>query len=291
VINVPNQFVTPVAPPGTKDINDSRTNYGFFLETQWQPLEGWNLIGNVRWDHYSDFDEPLTWRIGSSYEIPSLQTVVHANYATSYAPPTPQDVATVFGGVPNLEAETSAGWEAGITQPFFDGKIEIFGTYFHNDVQDLIEFRSAGGGRFIPFNIGEATLEGVETGMKVRWIPEVELMMNYTYVTAEDEDAGTRLVRRPRHRFNGQLSVFPIETVSVSMNWTWAVGREDNNPATFVRQDAEDYLLMRLAAAWQVSEHVKVFGRIENLTNDQYQEVLGFPALDQAAYGGVEVSF
>jgi vitamin B12 transporter len=291
VINLPNQFNTPTTPAGTRDINDTRTNVGLFLETQWQPLEGWNLIGNVRWDHYSDFDEPLTWRIGTSYEVPTVGTIVHANYATAYAPPTPQDVATVFGGVANLSAETSAGWEAGITQPLWDGKIEIFGTYFHNDVQDLIEFRTGPGGGFIPFNIGKATLEGVETGIKVAWIPEVELQLNYTYLTAEDEDAATRLIRRPRHLFNGQLTVFPVEQVTISLDWTWAVGREDNNPATFTRQDNEDYLLMRVAAAWQICDNVKVFGRIENLTNDQYQEVLGFPALDQAAYGGVEVMF
>jgi outer membrane cobalamin receptor len=40
-----------------------------------------------------------------------------------------------------------------------------------------------------------------------------------------------------------------------------------------------------------VQKHLKIFGRVENLTNSQYTETLGFPTLDTQLYGGVEVSF
>ena len=37
--------------------------------------------------------------------------------------------------------------------------------------------------------------------------------------------------------------------------------------------------------------HFTVFGRVNNLTNEQYAEVFGFPALGRAAYGGIRISF
>ncbi|NJL19464.1 MAG: TonB-dependent receptor [Bdellovibrionaceae bacterium] len=158
VIDVPNEFAFPAVPAGTTDIEDTRTQAGVFGEMLWEPLPGWHLVGNLRYDHYSDFDDPITWRVGSSYRVEQTGTVIHANYGTAFAPPAPQDVATAFGGLSGLEAERSRGYEAGITQPFAEGRIEAFATWFHQDVRDLIEFRPVGF-EFIPFNIGEATLE------------------------------------------------------------------------------------------------------------------------------------
>jgi vitamin B12 transporter len=40
-----------------------------------------------------------------------------------------------------------------------------------------------------------------------------------------------------------------------------------------------------------VHEHVQVFGRVENLTGEEYAEVFGFPALDTGLYAGVKVSY
>jgi outer membrane receptor protein involved in Fe transport len=36
---------------------------------------------------------------------------------------------------------------------------------------------------------------------------------------------------------------------------------------------------------------MSIFGRIDNLTNEHYAEVFGFPNLGRAAYGGLKVKF
>ena len=43
---------------------------------------------------------------------------------------------------------------------------------------------------------------------------------------------------------------------------------------------------MNIAAEYEVNQHVSIFGRIDNLANEHYSEVFGFPSLDRAAYGG-----
>lgn len=55
--------------------------------------------------------------------------------------------------------------------------------------------------------------------------------------------------------------------------------------------DIENYSFVNIAAECGVNPHLSLFGRIDNLTNEQYSEVFGFPALGRAAYGGVKVRF
>jgi vitamin B12 transporter len=55
--------------------------------------------------------------------------------------------------------------------------------------------------------------------------------------------------------------------------------------------DIEDYAFVNFAAEYAFNAHFTVFGRVNNLTNEQYAEVFGFPALGRAAYGGIRISF
>jgi outer membrane cobalamin receptor len=55
--------------------------------------------------------------------------------------------------------------------------------------------------------------------------------------------------------------------------------------------DIEDYTFVNIAAEYEVNPHMPIFGRIDNLTNEHYSEVFGFPALDRAARGGVTIGF
>jgi vitamin B12 transporter len=48
---------------------------------------------------------------------------------------------------------------------------------------------------------------------------------------------------------------------------------------------------VNIAAEHEVNPHVSIFDRIDNLANEHYSEVFGFPALGRAAYGGVKVRF
>ncbi len=48
---------------------------------------------------------------------------------------------------------------------------------------------------------------------------------------------------------------------------------------------------MNFAAEYEINPHVSIVGRIDNLTDEQYAEVFGFPALGRAAYGGVKFRF
>jgi vitamin B12 transporter len=55
--------------------------------------------------------------------------------------------------------------------------------------------------------------------------------------------------------------------------------------------DIEDYAFVNFAAEYAFNAHFTVFARANNLANESYEEVFGFPALGRIAYGGVKLSF
>ena len=272
------------------DIDQNFTNWALFLQTQAEVLPGLNLVGGLRYDAFSDFDEAFTWRAGVSYRIPVLRTLLHANYGTAYTPPTPQDLTPVFGGSASLvEPERSQGYEIGIEQPLFGEKLVVHATGFRNDIRDTYQYLAPS---YLPQAVGEATTQGIESGLS--WSPCKEFSVNFgwNYLDAQDETEDVRLVRRPRHSLNGGLILRPHRDVTVSLNAICLIDREDYIAAPpFDQRDVEDFLNVRLSANWRVTKNVEVFGRIENLLGDQYEEIPGFPALDTGAYAGFKVRF
>jgi len=269
------------------DVDQAETNWALFLQTQAEVLPGLNLLGGVRYDHYSDFGNETTWRAGISYRVPVTATLLHVNYGTAFAPPTPQDrEPALFGLASLLRPETSRGVEFGIEQPFASDKMSLSLTWFRNDIRNYIEFDPT---IFALQQIDKARTQGAETAF--RWTPcaRFGLDLSYTYLDADNISDSRRLVRRPRHTLTSSAWVKPVEKVHLGLSAVYSIDREDGFGAG--QSDQEDYLNVRLTASWQVCKNFEIFGRIENLLGDDYQEARGFPAYDTGAYAGVKLRF
>jgi vitamin B12 transporter len=273
---------------GMRTIQNTLSNTGGYVQSQWQPLKGLNVLSSIRYDIYSDYANALSWRQGVTYEIAPTKTVVHASGSSSYTPPSAEDLYFPGFGNPNLKPESALGWEAGVEQPFFDGKLTPSATYFHNDINNYILSLAP---NFLPENVGSVTTEGVDIDVAAKPTDELKLDLNYTYLTAENNTEDIRLVRRPRNSLNFTAIYTPIKPLTLTLGGSWVVGREDIDPVTFAQEDAPDYFTLRASATYTINKNVTVWLRGENLTNEQYQPVLGYPALGIGGYGGIKVSF
>lgn len=268
------------------DVQNNITTTAVFLQSQWDVLDNWRLDSAVRLDHNSDFGNPVTWRVGTLYRVPRLGSKIHASYGTAFSAPTPQDIAASLFGNPDVKAEKSQGYEAGIEQPFWEERVSIGATYFHNRSTNQIIFDPA---TFVLSNIGLATNEGWEITLKARPCNQVDLVFNYTNLNALDRTNAVRLVRRPMHKIDASVAYRPIPAVTLTGGLTYVADREDY--VGFNQAAIEDYFVTRLTASWDINPHVQLFGRIENLNGDQYEEVYGFPALDTGVYAGVKATY
>ncbi len=269
------------------DVDQAETNWAVFLQSQAEILPGWNLLGGLRHDEYSDFGDATTGRVGTSWRMPWTQTVLHANYGTAFAPASPQNHEMALFGDPTLSnPERSKGVEIGIEQPFADNKATVSLTYFRNSIRNLIVFDP---NLFILQQINQARTEGLEAAFNWQPCDSFGFNTQYTYLDADDLSAGTRLVRRPRHTVSGDVWVKPVPKLRLGLGALYIIDREDGFGAD--QADAEDYLRLRLTASYEVCKNLELFARVENLLGERYAEARGFPAMRTGAYAGFRLRF
>ncbi|MCE0483855.1 MAG: TonB-dependent receptor [Methylacidiphilales bacterium] len=275
-------------------LENSLFNIGGYVASQWEPVTGLNVLSSIRDDQYSDYNGAVSWRQAVSYRVPWTQTVVHASGSSTYTPPSQQDLYYVPYNNPNLKPETSLGWEAGVAQPLLKGKLTPSATYFHNDITNYIEFIfNPMDFSDKPFNVGHATTDGVELDLKAQPFDQLALDLNYTYLDAMDDSLHTRLAHRPRNSLNFTAVWTPLEPLTLSMGGSWVADRMDYDPdpAVMTTVRAPDYFVLRASATWKINRYLSLWIRGENLTDEHYQPVLGYPALGAAGYGGLKISF
>jgi len=152
-------------------------------------------------------------------------------------------------------------------------------------------------GLFETLNLGAARTQGVECELRARPIDDLELKASYTYLDAVNTSSrditqlpGARLPRRPRNEVYISASYLWVKRLRTTIAAKFVNAREELNFGG-PNFDIEDYSFVNFAAEYEISPHLTVYGRIDNLTNEHYSEVFGFPALGRAAYGGVKVQF
>ncbi len=284
-------FVSQLFGPQPTFISDETRQHGLLAQVTVTPWEELILTAGGRFDHFNQFGGVWTWRVAGSYRIAASDTVLHASAGTGFSPPSSQD--KIFGNNFDLDPERGRGWDAGVRQKFWEGRIALGATWFENRLTNLIGFS----GLFETLNLGAARTRGLEFEAVVEPFPELSFRASYTFLEAIKTSAadiaqpeGARLPRRPRHegyfsasyRWFGKLRT-TVETKVVSAREELSFGGPNF--------DIEDYAVINLAAEYPLTPDVVLYGRVENLTDEQYAEVFGFPALGRGAYAGVRVNF
>lgn len=284
-------FVSQAFGPQPTFISDETEQTSVFLQASVTPFKGLNLVAGGRYDHFNQFGDVWTYRFAGSYLIAKTDTHLHASVATGFSPPTPQD--KIFGNNFALEPEKDLGGDIGVEQRFCEGRVMVGLTYFHNDLSNVIGFN----GLFETLNLGAARTQGIEAELRVTPITDLTILATYTYLDAENTSSaditqlpGARLPRRPRNEAYISASYLWGKKLRTTIEAKFVNAREELNFGG-PNFDIEDYAFVNFAAEYEITKCVSVFARINNLTDEQYSEVFGFPALGRTAYGGVKVRF
>lgn len=284
-------FVSQAFGPEPIFLHDHTDETAEFLQASTTPLTNLNLVAGGRFDHFNQFGDVWTYRFAGSYKIAPTDTILHSSYATGFSPPTSQD--KIFGNNFNLDPEKVRGFDAGVTQNLWDERVSLGATYFHNDLSNVIGYN----GEFDLVNLGAARTQGLETELHARPIANLNLVASYTYLDAEktstadiSQPVGSRLPRRPRNEVYLSASYLWLGKLRTTAEAKWVNAREELNFGE-PNFDIEDYSFVNFAAEYAFNSRLTIFARIDNLTNEHYAEVFGFPALGRAAYGGVRVSW
>jgi len=281
---------------------DSARTWSAYLQQQF--AWGQRVFGTLgaRFDDHSEFGSALTYRGALGYRIPETGTTLRASYGTGFkAPSLTQLDPEVFGGNPDLDEERSEGFDVGVEQRLWNDRVTVGVTYFHNWFDDLIEsVFDPGLGEFLNANVDEARALGVETFADLRLTDAIRLRVHYTHTDTEAEgqpegfglEEGAPLLRRPEHKAGLGLDTRWLDgRGDLAVQVEWVGGREDLDPTTFATVRTDDHVVVELRGGFQVLDWLRVFARVENLFDEDYQDVLGFGTAGISGYGGLEVRF
>jgi vitamin B12 transporter len=71
----------------------------------------------------------------------------------------------------------------------------------------------------------------------------------------------------------------------------YRVARDAVDTTFFSTVPLPDYEVLDLSVAFDASELLQIYGRVQNATDETYQEVVGYNAAGRSIYGGVRLRF
>lgn len=101
-----------------------------------------------------------------------------------------------------------------------------------------------------------------------------------------------REVRRPEHMASLSANyTFLDSRGNLNLNVNYNGSQQDVffSPVTYTldRVDIDAYTVVDLAVSWKLMQSLELTGRVSNLTDEQYEEVLGFARPGRAVFAGL----
>jgi vitamin B12 transporter len=268
----------------SKANGDSTSINGLFALYELQALDSVTLTAGIRRDDHDRFDAETTGRFAVAYN-PHDQITVRASWGEGFKAPTLFQTTFFCCGAtapnPNLKPERSEAYDIGVVFRTSNARGEIGLTWFDQDFDDLIDF-SFGIGAYE--NIESATSSGVEVDGHYRLTEWLDAAISYAYIDAKD-GAGDTLIRVPEHSGDLLFTLNPDGRLSGSVQVKYNGEEQDPNGVlpSWTRVD--------LAGHFAMSESLRLYARIENLFDEQYQQVIGYGTPGLSGHIGARLSF
>ncbi|MBU1056011.1 MAG: TonB-dependent receptor [Proteobacteria bacterium] len=270
------------------DVDSNNYNYSFYINDQLLLLkEALVLSAGLRRDEHEAYGTQTTGKIGSAYTFFNMGTTLFTNYGTSFRAPTFSNLYDPSYGNEDIDPETGWTVEGGLRQELMNGRIDAEVTYWYSELDDVIVFdytipnskRPSGFGEY--GNRDSAETSGVEFAFGAHITDHINLKGNYTYTNSNSENDGERFrtVQIARNKGNLSLSY-------VTDEYAFGVTGYYSGPRLRWKGDIEmkEYYRVDLFGRYEILKGVNLYGRIENLTDEDIEEGLGY---EQPGFYGI----
>jgi vitamin B12 transporter len=258
--------------------------HSVFLQNHWTYEDITSITAGVRHDNHETFGGYTTYRLAASAKVPDTGLRFHGSLGTGFHAPTLFDLYYPGMSNPNLAPETSKSVDLGVEQSLWKNRVIADVTSFRSRVKNLISLSPT----WIPQNVANAEIQGIETSLILRPIRPLDLKLAYTLTDARDAATGEELARRPRHRASASATYRVFKGASITLSGT-RVGERYDDKANANTLDS--YVRFDLAATYDVTENLQFFGRIENMFDENYEEAKGYGITGRYAFLGAKLSF
>jgi outer membrane cobalamin receptor len=292
-------------------VDASRNNTGVTL--QYQALAARRAIAiGVRVEDNASFGTATVYRLSATQTLREStgafgSTAVKVNAGTGIKEPTilqSFSLTPSFLGNPDLLAERARTFDAGIEQRLAHDRAKVGVVWFDNRYRNQVSTRTISFEPFTSqfFNIGLTKARGMELTAETAVTRELRIDGGYTLTASKIVEStspfspvfavGQPAFRRPRHA--GFLrAAWDRGRIGIDVHGLFVGSRTDSDFVVFDPpiERADAYAIWTVGARVRATSRLEVFARVENLTDADYMEPLGFLAWRRTAHAGLRIGF
>ncbi len=277
----------------------SDLHYGLYVMGAYQQKD-LNLSVSLRGDYDENYSFEFTPQFNFSYVFPRLvvrasggRSIRAADYTERYVSNNLQNLTPNRSlGNPDLLAESSWSEELGIDFAVND-QLTLKTTVFARQSKDLIDYVSTneseigsvsevgslqeGADYFFARNISEVSTNGVE--FEARYIQPVgdagrlAIDLGYTFLDTSNDEATVYISSHAKHLITSQ---FQLNIAHFDFVMTGLYKERNGRIASSINSElTEDYLLLNGRIGHRLTDNVSLNLQLHNITNIQYQNILG----------------
>jgi len=280
----------PPALGGTtrQDFELDRVLGGPFVEGEWRCECGLTLLGGLKLEYNDETHAEWLPRGGLRYAVPRTPLTLRGTVGQGTKQPSFYALGNPVVGNAALAPEQSFGWDVGVDLDVHELRLLVQLTWFDLRVDDLVDFDPD---TFSIVNRDTVDARGAELALD--WTPEERLTVagQVTFTSTDVRDSQRELELRPEWRGHVTVAARPLERLELAAT-TLVVGEVVSSSVPTGTATLDRWARLDLSARLRLRDDgVTLMAGIENVTDSDYEEAVGFPAPGVRPRVGVEVAW
>ncbi|MEA3513387.1 MAG: TonB-dependent receptor [Campylobacterota bacterium] len=243
------------------------------------------LTQSIRYDTYTSFENKTTGKLGLKHFHNDF--TFSTNYGTGYKAPSLYELS--HDGGDDLKPEYTKSFDISTKYKGFEIK------YFENKIDDLVSYSYNGtpydySDDFYENTDGTSTIKGYELNYKKDILDDLFLAINYTKIDAKDKD-GKTLGRVPEELLKLSVDYYGIKNTHINVNGEYVGDRWDMNGEPTDGAKTGKYTVVNAVTNYDINKDLKIYLKVDNVTDKYYQTVDGYATSPRAYYIGLNAKF
>lgn len=254
-----------------------------FGVVRFAPAERVSITASLRHDAPDGFDARTTARVAGVLDLGAGLTL-SASAGQGFKTPTISQTVCDFcfpaGPSTGLKPETAEGWDLAASWLSDDGRWFARITGYRLKVEDQISY---GVGRYV--NIDRTLTTGIEAEVEADLTDRFSVKVAYAFTDAVDGTTGAELIRAPENAGSVTL-LWTRERLKAALTVRAEGEQADSDPSTFSAARRDGFTAASLSGSWALSDSLDLTARVVNLTDEDYQQSLGYGEAGRGLFVG-----
>jgi outer membrane cobalamin receptor len=267
----------------------TRTSWAPYAEARLSTPFGLSAQAGVRVDKPEGMGSVTSPRLRVAYNLGGDDTGIRlaGSWGKAFKLPSLYALGHPLVGNPDLAPERGESHEIEISQSLREGKVFWSATWFDGEFRNAIDFDSGPPPMLV--NRNRVDTRGLELAGRYAMNDAWSIDGSLTHARSRIASSGNELRNRPDWRGGVGVHWAPISSLKFSASATYVGESFDSSIATG-DVDLDAYTRVDVSAVWQISEKFETYLAIDNLTDEKYQQFVGFESRGMLPRAGVKFS-